>query len=197
MPRPPRQLVDQGFYHVIARGNNRLFILDMMDEFQTFKGIISDSKKQFKWKLYHYCLMSDHVHLLAQVERGKDLPKLMQFLLQGYSRWYKTKYDYIGHLWQGRYKSPLIEKESYMLECGRYIERNPVRANIVNRPEDYPWSSYRFYAIGETDPLVDEDPYFQSFGLSAQKRMRQYKEFVRIESPYNAIISRSLAGNAI
>jgi len=112
MPRAPRQFVDSGFYHLIARGNNRLFIFQVKGGFDYFKSLLYESKKKFAWKLHHYCLMANHIHLLGQIEKGAQLSRLMQFLLFEYSRWYRKQTEYTGHLWQGRYKSPLIELES-------------------------------------------------------------------------------------
>jgi len=167
MPRRPRLLVDGGYYHLLARGNNRLFVFDVEGDrgYTKFKDLMKESKERFSWKIMHYCLMANHIHILGWIERGVEMPQLMQFLLLGYSRWYRKRASYVGHLWQGRYKSPLIEKESYFLECGRYIERNPVRAGIVKRVKDYRWTSYRHYAYGEGDPLLDDSPYYEGMDL--------------------------------
>ncbi len=192
MPRKPRQFVDGGSYHLIARGNNRLFVFNIEGGCLFFKQLLLESKRKFRWKLSHYCLMANHVHLLGQIECGYDLPKLMQFLLFEYSRWYRYRTTYIGHLWQGRYKSPLVQKESYFLECGRYIERNPVRAKLVAFPEDYFWSSYRYYAFGEADSLIDEDPCYQNLGRNSAERQLHYKEFVKVDGPYDRIVDEKL-----
>jgi len=192
MPRKPRQLVDFGYYHLIARGNNRLFIFHEAGCFESFKSLLYQSKRKFAWKLHHYCLMANHIHLLGQMEEGVGLPKLMQYLLFEYSRWYRKQTSYTGHLWQGRYKSPLIETESYLLECGRYIERNPVRAKLVSEAGEYPHSSYRYYAFGETDPLIDEDPYYLDIGADLESRQRNYREFVKLDGPYDKVIDQSL-----
>jgi len=192
MPRKPRPLVDGGYYHLIARGNNRLFLFEVPEGFETFRGLLKKSKQKYAWKLSHYCLMANHLHLLGQVGKGSELPRLMQFLLFEYSRWYRKKIGYVGHLWQGRYKSPQIEQESYFLECGRYIERNPLRAGVVQRTEDYPWSSYRHYALGEINPLIDEDPYYSQLGLDSATRQQRYREFVRIAGPYENLVDQAL-----
>src|SRR3989338_8506922 len=151
MPRKPRQLIDFGYYHLIARGNNKLFIFHQNGGFDYFRSLLYGSKRKFSWKLHHYCLMANHIHLLCQMEEGSELPKLMQYLLFEYSRWYRKQTGYTGHLWQGRYKSPLIETESYLLECGRYIERNPLRAKLVHDVGNCPHSSYQHYAFGKND----------------------------------------------
>ena len=195
MPRTVRQLTDQGYYHIISRGNNAMPLFAIVNGFAMFKSILLESKKKFDWTLHHYCLMPNHVHLLIRIEKGEYLPKLMHWILLGYSRWFHQKTAYTGYLWQGRYKSPLVAKESYRLECGRYIERNPVRANLVPVPQDYPWSSYRHYALGEKDPLIDEDPYYLDFGIDRLERQKKYIEFVSLRGPYDEIVDRSLVGN--
>lgn len=192
MPRKRRLLADNGYYHLIARGNNRLFLFEIPEGFETFKKLLLHSKAKHPWKLSHYCLMANHFHLLGQIQQGLDLPTLMQFLLFEYSRWYRKQTGYMGHLWQGRYKSPLIEEESYFLECGRYIERNPLRAEIVQRAEDYPWSSYRHYALGEKDPLVDEDPYYAQLGPDPITRQQRYRELVQKDGPYDKLVDQTL-----
>ena len=181
MPRKPRQLVDGGIYHIISRGNNRTDVFKVEGGFQWFIELLRSSKLKYPWKIFHYCLMSNHFHILGQVATGSDLPKIMQYLLTHYSRWYQYHVSYEGHLWSGRYKSPLIDRESYLLECARYIERNPLRAGLASSPEDYPWSSYRYYAFGKQDALVDEDPgYLPTFGYHISERQENYRNFVKI-----------------
>ncbi len=192
MPRRPRQLVDDGYYHVIARGNNRRFLFAVPGGFATFTTLLQASKAKYAWRLHHYCVMSNHLHVLGQVAQGVTLPKLMQFLLFEYSRWYRKTTGYSGHLWQGRYKSPRIDHESYLLECGRYIERNPLRAELVERVEDYVWSSYRYYALGEPNPLIDEDPYYATLGPDATTRQQRYQAFVRLDGPYDRLVDAAL-----
>jgi putative transposase len=192
MPRKPRQLLDNGFYHVIARGNNRLFLFGVEDGFERFKALLIGAKVKYPYKLFHYCLMTNHFHLLIQIEQAISLPKLMQSLLFEYSRWYRKHTGYVGHLWQGRYKSPIIDKESYLLECGRYIERNPLRAGIVTEAKDYRWSSYRYYALGEFNELVDEDPCYQNLGSDLVVRRQRYVEFISLNGPYDYMVDNSL-----
>lgn len=192
MPRPPRPLVDGGCYHLIARGNNRQFLFTEEAAFHYFLDGLARAKTRSPAKLYHYCLMSNHLHLLLAIERGADLPKFMQHLLQGYGRWYQHRVGHSGHVWQGRYKNPLVAKDSYFLEAGRYIERNPLRAKLVTDPKNYPWSSYAFYAYGTDNALVDEDPYYASLGSTAYRRQEAYREFVSLESPYASILDTQL-----
>ena len=192
MARPLRQLLDHGCYHLIARGNNRQFLFTEPEAFQHFLQLVARAKARYPAKLYHYCLMSNHIHLLLEIASGDHLPKFMQFILQGYARWFAHRTDYSGHVWQGRYKSPLIEHESYYLEAGRYIERNPLRARLVTDLKDYPWSSYPFYADGTPNPLLTEDPYYPQLGPTPSHRQAAYQDFVRIESPYATMLDTEL-----
>ncbi len=192
MARPPRQLLDGGCYHLIARGNNRQFLFTEEEAFRYFLDLLARAKARFPAKLYHYCLMSNHIHLLLEIGEARQLPKLMQFVLQGYARWFCTQQRYSGHVWQGRYKSPLVAQESYYLEAGRYIERNPLRAKLVTDLNDYPWSSYPTYAYGRANPLIDEDPYYVQLGPTLTHRQAAYRDFVRLESPYAPLLDKEL-----
>jgi putative transposase len=136
--------------------------------------------------------MPNHIHLLIQVGEGAHLPQIMQLVLQKFGRWFQRRTAYAGHVWQGRYKSPLVMKESYFLEVGRYIERNPLRAGLTSDLMRYPWSSYPHYAHGIVDQLVDEDPYYAQIGQTAERRQQAYRDFVRIPCRHEEILDRAL-----
>ncbi|MEW6095865.1 MAG: hypothetical protein AB1567_04980 [bacterium] len=106
------------------------------------------------------------------------MSKAMQGITLSYTQWHHKKYGSVGYLWQGRFKSMVIERDAYLLECGRYIERNPLRAGIVSDPGKYQWSSYRVYALGEDNNLVDIDPLYESLGKDVITRQKKYKEYV-------------------
>jgi putative transposase len=193
MPRHPRRLQDHGFYHVIARANNRLFVFQSFRDFAFFKVLLHRAKEEHRFRLFHYCLMSNHFHLLVQLERANSLPRIAQALLFGYSSYYRKRRGYVGHLWQGRYKSPLIEKESYLLQCAAYIERNPLRAGMVGNLSDYPWSSYPYYALGRNDSIIDKNPlYDEHFGVLEQEARGRYRAFIALENPYESKLDQAL-----
>ena len=192
MPRPARPLVDHGCYHIIARGNNRQWLFTTPAAFRQFLQLITVAKTRYPAQLYHYCLMSNHIHLLLEIAVGTQLPTFMQAVLHGFSRWYRHRQPYVGHVWQGRYKSPLVARESYYLEAGRYIERNPLRAGLVQELRAYPWSSYASYAHGARDPLVDEDPYYARLGRTPSERQAAYRTFIDQESPYAPLLDEEL-----
>lgn len=130
--------------------------------------------------------MTNHIHLLAFSGDGDDLEKAMQGVQLSYNWWVRRRYGFSGHLWQGRYKSFLIEKDGYLTECSRYIERNPIQAGMVASPEDYPWSSYRFYAYGEPHKHLNlrPDPGYLSLASTDRERQSRYREYVKTDRPY-------------
>ena len=194
MPRPPRPLTDGGCYHVIARGNNRqqLFVNDAA--FLFLRDCLGSAKIRYPFKLYHYCLMPNHIHLLLQLVEAHHLPKAMQVVLQRFGRWFQRRTSYVGHVWQGRYKSLWVTKESYFLEVGRYIERNPVRAGLVTDSDAYPWSSYPYYVHGTNDALIDEDPYYDRIGKTLERQQQAYRRFVALPSRYEETLDQALFG---
>jgi len=178
MPRKARFTIENGNYHILSRGNNRQIIFNKDADFQEYLKHLLFYKKKYGVKVYHYVLMSNHVHLILWSPTGKFLSELMKCVNLRYAQYYRKVYGGIGHFWQDRFKSFLIEDGKYLLVCGRYIELNPVRAGIVKVPEEYHWSSYRSYSGGKKNEIVDLDPEY--FGLSKKEEMRQklYQEFV-------------------
>lgn len=180
MARPLRITVPNLPFHVLDRGNNRQVVFREEQDFGYFLKLLKKYKKELKFKLYHFCLMPNHIHLVIEPTVEGSLPKIMMRLTLAYASFFNKKYRGVGHVWQGRYKSSLIDKEDYFIQCGVYIELNPVRAGLVARPEDWRWSSYRFYAFGEINPLIegliDVDPYYLELGTTPQERQKKYRE---------------------
>jgi len=192
MPRKPRFLVDKGYYHILTRGNDRRKVFQCQVDYNCMLNIIRLYIEKYRVRIFHYCFMPNHIHLLIQALISADLPKFMQGVLQVYANYYHKKYDTIGYLFQNRYKSIPIEKESYLLECGRYIERNPLRAKICSDPKDYPWSSYLFYAHGHKNRIIEEpNPCFLELSHEAVERHRIFREYVIQERPYDHIVDRA------
>lgn len=148
MPRSPRLILDNVCYHVITRGNQQQSVFKEKADFEKYMKILRKYKDRYKFKIYGWCLMENHVHLL--IAAGK-LSKTMHGINLSYAKYFQEKYETIGHFWQDRYKSYVVQKDAYLINCITYIELNPVRANLVARPEDYPWSSYRARILGIDD----------------------------------------------
>ena len=180
MPRPLRITVPNFPFHILNRGNNRQVVFREEEDFVYFLKLLKRYKKELKFKLYHFCLMPNHSHFMIEPTIEGSLSKIMLKLTLAYTWYFNKKYRGVGHVWQGRYKSSLLDKEDYFIWCGLYNELNPTRAKLVERPEDWPWSSFRFYAFGEIDPLmaelIDMDPYYLELGSGPQERQKQYRE---------------------
>ena len=176
MPRVGRIYIEEGVFHVMARGNNKQPVFNNERDFIIYKETLSRLKNEQPFKLYHYCFMTNHVHMIIETNEDTELSKLMKRINLSYYHYYKKRYGYSGHFWQDRFKSLLIEKDSYLLACGLYIERNPVRAKMVTRPEQYPYSSYAYYAFGKDDPLLDKDPCYEALGKDDLRRQNEYRK---------------------
>lgn len=179
MPRTARILPDEGFLHVFTRGNNKRYIFRKERDFKIYLELLKKYKERFNLVIYHYVLMFNHIHLLCKICTETNLAKLMQGLGLFYSNRYRKRYEYTGQFWQGRYKNNIIANDGYLLRCGLYIERNPVEAGLVNLPEQYPWSSYCAYALGEKDDIIDIDPLFKTLGKNDDERRKVYIELMK------------------
>ena len=144
MSRGPRLIVDGACYHIMARGNRKQNVFMVDEDYQRYMDILKRYKKKYKFMLYGYCLMPNHVHIIGEVSGdGKNLSKFMHALNMTYAGYFNDKYEKVGHLWQGRFKSRVIVKDKYLIDCINYVELNPVRAELVESPHEYMWSSYR------------------------------------------------------
>ena len=179
MPRQPR-LVAAGYpHHIILRGNNRSAIFHNDGDRRFFIECLKGTKGKTKSRMYSYCFMSNHVHLLIEPSTEQGLSNMVQSLGRRYVQYINKKYKRTGTLWEGRFKSSLVSKDSYLIACSRYIELNPVRAKMVKHPKDYPWSSYGFRAEGKKDSLLDEDPIYRGLGKTPKERQIRYKEWFK------------------
>jgi len=139
---------EHAVYHVMARGNNRNNILE--ENKDLFLEVIGQYQKRFQFKIYAYVVMDNHFHMVVECGRKNNISRIMQPILLSYSCYYRNRNKYVGHVWQGRFKSKIIEGEKYIIECIDYIHQNPVKSNIVNNAKEYLWSSAKFYEYDET-----------------------------------------------
>ena len=175
-------LADQP-HHVIQRGNNRQAIfVDRADQ-EKLLALLADSITRFGVALHAYVLMSNHFHLLATPSTADGLPRLMQAVGRSYVRWFNDRHGRSGTLWEGRYKSTLIQTDRYLLACMVYIDLNPVRAGMVAQARDYPWSSHAHYAGLRHDKLLTPHPLYWSLGNTPFAREAAYADLVRAGVP--------------
>ena len=159
MPRTARTLTPQTTYHILARGNNRQPVFHEPPDYETYRRLLLELLAETPTlRCYHYCLMPNHVHLLLYTEHAQAMVTTLQRLQLSYAWYHRRIYQTSGHLWQGRYKSLPILDDPYLLEAGRYIERNALEAKLAEKLEAYPWSSYRWTGFGEADPLCHSQP---------------------------------------
>jgi len=145
MARPLRIEFKGALYHILSRGNERRNIFSGDDDYKVFLGVLEEMSERFKVDIFAYVLMSNHYHLLIRTNQG-NLSKSMQWVGTTYSRRFNLQHFRSGHLFQGRFKSILVQNDAYLMQLSCYIHRNPLRAGLVNRLADYRWSSYRTYA---------------------------------------------------
>lgn len=178
MPRMPRQLLSKSFYHIMTRGNNKNTVFRVDQDFNYFLDLIRKYKKDYPFDLYHYCLMPNHTHFLIQTENGPGFSVFMKKLNLSYYHYYRKHYGWTGHFWQNRYKSQPVGKDGYFIQCGVYIEQNPVRAGLVNNPKNYPYSSYCYYTKNQPNDLITTDFIFNSMGKTDLERQNYYQNLV-------------------
>ena len=178
MARKPRIEFEGALYHVITRGNQRQQIFKAKEDYERYLKILEDYKSRYDFLLYAYALMENHVHLLIETN-VVPLSKILQGINQRYTMYFNHRYETVGHLFQGRYKAILCDKDSYLLSLVKYIHMNPVRAGRVKTPETYPWSSHRFY-IGQPG-VVDTKPVLKIFGADRGKATRAFQEYIEKE----------------
>jgi len=183
MGRPLRVTIPNVYFHVLNRGNNRQLVFREDEDFLYYLGLLKRYKKELAFKIYHFTLMPNHTHFQMEPTTEGSLSKIMQRLTLAHTWYFNKKYGYVGHAWQGRFKSSLIDKESYFWRCGLYIELNAFRAGLVQKPEDWPYSSYNFYAFGKENPLINEildiDPYYLELGKDPQERQDKYRNLTK------------------
>ena len=171
-------MVPSGIYHVLCRGNNRQTIFREDSDQSKILSLLARYKKRYSVDMFHYELMDNHVHLIVQAPKETALARAMHGLDLTYAQHFRSKYGGIGHFWQDRFKSFLIEKELYLLECGRYVELNSVRAGKYRDPSEDLWSSFRYYAHGEPNSILTENPLYQSMGRTNEQRRENYRAYV-------------------
>lgn len=179
MARLPRLTLAHQPHHVIQRGNNRQPIFATSADYQALLGLLEEAAKRFEVALHAYVLMSNHFHLLATPQTADGLPKMMQAVGRSYVRYFNDSQKRSGTLWEGRYKSTLIQTERYLLACMVYIDLNPVRAGLVGAPQDYLWSSHLHYLGARQDRLITPHSLYWELGNTPFAREAAYADLVQ------------------
>ena len=179
MARQPRLSLAGYPHHIIQRGNNRqLIFMDVADR-QLFLDLLEEHSRQFGVAIHSYVLMDNHIHVLATPSTAEALPGMMQAVGRRYVRYFNDRYHRTGTLWDGRYKSTLVQSESYLLICMAYVDLNPVRAGMVAQPADYAWSSHGHYTGQRTDKLITPHSLAWELGNTPFAREAAYASLVQ------------------
>lgn len=179
MARPLRIEFAGALYHVTARGNAQADIYADDNDRLQFLSLLQHAVERFNWYCHAYCLMDNHYHLLIETN-SPTLSKGMKLLNGTYTQYYNRQHQRVGHVFQGRFKAILVQKDSYLLELARYIALNPVRAQMVRSAKDWPWSSYRATAgYAEAAACLTTDWVLAGFAKTRNVAQQRYREFVQ------------------
>ncbi len=177
MGRPLRIEYPGAFYHVTSRGNEQKDIFKSESDREKFLTYLKSAAERYGAVFHAYCLMSNHYHLMIETPEG-NLSRIMKHINNSYTNYFNVKRKRAGHLLQGRYKAILIEVDAYAAELSRYIHLNPVRAKMVSSPEEYRWSSYRFYSEGAAPSWLSTGFVLGYFGTEPEEQSRSYRTYI-------------------
>jgi putative transposase len=162
-------------YHLVQRGNNRQACFFEDDNFRVYLALLGNLLPRYETALHAFCLMTNHVHLLLTPSHPEGISRMMQALGSTYALYINKKYERTGSLWEGRHKASVIDTETYLMRCYRYIEMNPVAAQIVSHPKEYPWSSAVDNAWQDNFALLTPHPSYQALGKNLEQRRLRYR----------------------
>jgi len=175
MPRRNRSYLPGFPYHIVQRGNNKEPCFIEAENYQFYLSLLESLSKRYEVSVHSYCLMTNHIHLLATPTSKEAISNIMKVVGSRYAQYINKKYKRTGTLWEGRHKSCLVQTDKYLLTCCRYIESNPVAANMIQHPEDYKWSSYKVNALGCSSWLEQHDVFMQ-LGKTEEQRCNNYRK---------------------
>ena len=196
MARLPRLSLAGHLHHVLQRGNNRQPIFTSADEHAAMLQLLAQEARRHGVAVHAYVLMPNHFHLLATPEQADSLPRMMQAVGRAYVRAFNQTHGRSGTLWEGRYRSTLLQAERYLLACMAYCDLNPVRASLVQRAADYTWSSHQHYAGLRSEAWLVAPPHYWSLGNTPFAREAAYAEMVQtgITSAQRDALTQSVLG---
>ena len=176
MGRAPRVRADDVVYHVTARGVRRLRVYEDASDHRKFEALLAAVVIEREWVAYAYCQMPNHYHLVVKTPQA-DISEGLCWLNGMYARWFNWRHGYTGHLFEARFHAKLVLGEAHLFSTARYVPRNPVRAGLCARPEEWPWSSYRAMIAMETKPWLDSS-LLELFGREEAHAIAEYRRFV-------------------
>jgi putative transposase len=184
MPRQARVIIPNTPHHIVQRGHNRQVVFTSDDDFSFYKENLTHYKEEFGCKVYAYCFMSNHVHLLIDPgDEPESISLTIKRVAGRQTRYVNKLKKRTGSLWEGRFKSSVVSTQEYLLVCCRYIELNPLRAAMVSKLSEYRWSSYTCKTNGQEDKLIDFDSQYMGLGNNALDRQSAYKKFMKDSIP--------------
>ncbi|MES9902573.1 MAG: transposase [Sedimenticola sp.] len=191
MPRKPRFFLPNVPVHIIIRGNSRKAVFAETGDYLAYLAWLEEGASTHECQVHAYVLMTNHVHLLVSADNPLNLSKLPQYVGRKYVQFFNHKYGCSGTLWEGRFKASSIDSDHYLLACQRYIELNPVRANMVEKPAEYRWSSYHANAYGKITPLLTPHPLYLALGNNNEQRAQCYR------ASFKEVLDSSLVGEIV
>lgn len=178
----------EGFsQHIIQRGNNRQACFFADEDYKFYLDKLHKASKKYRVSIHAFVLMTNHVHILATPSDAKGTSLMMQSVGRSYVGYVNHQYGRTGTLWEGRYKSTLVDSESYLLIVSRYIELNPVRAAMVDHAAEYPWSSYQYNAVGKPIKLITPHELYVQLGKTPEQRQTYYRSLFDSHMPQHTL----------
>ena len=178
MPRPSRIRLPGLTFHVVQRGNNRATVFNQRQDYVDYLDLLACAAHRYETQVHAYALMTNHVHLLLTPKHADGMSNTLRYVGGRFVSRINQRYSRTGSLWEARFRSSPIDTEFYCLACYRYIELNPVRANIVRHPEAYRWSSYRINSTGRGSLLITPHQVYSALGDSPSERAERYRDLV-------------------
>ena len=187
MPRKPRFVVPGVPMHIVQRGHSRDPVFFDEPDYQAYSGWLKEGAERYRCSIHAYVLMTNHVHILATPSDMEGVMRMMQYVGRRYVPYINQTYGSSGSLWEGRYKASMVDEEAYLLTCMRYIELNPVRANMVRSPEHYRWSSYRHNGQDKVDPLIQPHKIYTALAKTNSERRAAYRSLFKAHIDENEL----------
>ena len=182
MPRTARPRAPGFPLHILQRGHNKKACFEQEEDFRRYLALLSESSKFHECAIHAFVLMTNHVHLLVSPEEPLRSSRMMKRLNERYAMYFNKKYGRTGSVWEGRFKTCVVDSVSYLLQCHRYIELNPVRARMVCDPVEYAWSSYGTNGFGEPSDLLTPHEKYLQISADDDERRAEYRRFVALQN---------------